>query len=161
MAMCQSVQSSNFMPDHVSSPVLRHSHSNKSIQCHCSRKHKISHQLIIMLVFTNFRSNLHQSLQNTFRPTVHNATLSGSSHILLHHMNIGISQSTSYLMRRQSKGNFRIKNREDWIVGIKRIFLFRFTTGNNCSVIHFRTGSRQSQYSGKRYSMSYRASGKY
>ena len=28
--------------------------SNKSIQCHCSRKHKISHQLIIMLVFTDF-----------------------------------------------------------------------------------------------------------
>ena len=161
MTMCQSVQSSNFMTNHVSCPVLRYPHCYKSVQCHSGRKHKIRHQLIIMLVLTNLRSYFHQSLQNSLRPTVHHTTLSGGSHILFHYMNECICQSAGYLMGRQSKGYFRIEDRKQREVGIERIFLFGFVTGDNSSVIHFRTCSRECQYGRKRNGFGYRASGKY
>ena len=49
-------------------------------------------------------------------------------------------------MGRQSKGYFRIEDRKQREIGIERIFLFGFVTGDNSSVIHFRTCSRECQY---------------
>ena len=114
-----------------------------------------------MLVFTNLRSYFHQSLQNSLRPTVHHTALSGGSHILFHYMNECICQSAGYLMGRQSKGYFRIEDRKQREIGIERIFLFGFVTGDNSSVIHFRTCSRECQYGRKRNGFGYRASGKH
>ena len=155
------MQRSQFMPDHVCSPILRYSHGDKAVQCHSGRQHKIGHQLIIVLILTDLGSYFHQGLQNAFRPTVHYPALSRSSHILLHHMHKRIGNSTSHLMGRQSKRHFRIEDREQRIIGIERIFFFGFMARNHGSAIHLRSCGRQGKNSGKRDGVGHRTPGKY
>ena len=150
-----------FVPDHVRSPVLRYSHSDKAVQCHRCRQHKIGHQLIIVLILTDLRSYLHQGLQDAFRPAVHHPTLSRGCHVLLHHMYKRISNTAGHLMGRQCKRHFRIKNGEQGIIGIERIFLFGFMTRNDGSAVHFRSRGRQSEDSSKRNGICHRTSGKH
>ena len=47
------------MPYHVGGPVFGYSHSNETVQSHSGGHHKFTHQVIILFVFFDLRSDLY------------------------------------------------------------------------------------------------------
>ena len=85
-------------------------------------------------------------MDNSFCPSVHEAGLSRSGHILLHHVDEGIGDTARHLIRGEAEGRLRVQDREHGEIAVEREFLLRLFPGDHGPAIHLGTRGGQGQY---------------
>ena len=151
--MVEAVQSGEFVSNHVSSPILIYSHSEKSVEAHSGSHHKVGAIGIFSITLgQDARRDIDESAQHALGKAIHHFGAAGSGEILLGSVNESVDYTVGHLSLRQTIDRGRVEHRElrKTFRIVERIFLLRGSARDYCATVHLRAGGGQSEHRAER-----------
>ena len=99
-AVGYAVKGCEFVANVVSSPVLWYAHSDEAVKAHSGREHILRHEVVVLRILLDLRSNFDEVEEDTFSPAVHERIDVWSSEVLFHDVYKSVGDATSNLIWR-------------------------------------------------------------